>query len=199
MRYRDKILCSRAISGELIRFWQNKPQHHTWAGVFQLWPITGNSQQGKKASSCSLTTLLELCHWKSVGTRRVGKNYFKVYLFPKFLTSKRVALSPLWCLLWLKCSQDVFARHKPGMFELCTCYRSLIGKWTGYWQMEKQTNELYFASLHFSMSITAGCCWFLLAAPRSRVVLSAGVHCWAAPEFCLEWIHFRNALSDISL
>lgn len=103
----------------------------------------------------------------SVGTRRVGKTTPKCISFQSFWQVREVALSPLWCLFWLKCSQDVFAHHKPGMLELCTCYRSLIGKWMGYWQMEKQTNELYFASLHFSMLITA-VCWFFTCCPKEQ-------------------------------
>lgn len=39
MRYHNKVLFSQTISGDLIRFWQNKPQHHSWAEMFQLWPI----------------------------------------------------------------------------------------------------------------------------------------------------------------
>lgn len=162
--------------------------------VCPVWDTAKLPAHVLEAASLELKCTTEV----SVGTRRVGRTTPEYTSFQSFWQVREVTLSPLWCLFWIKCSQDVFAHHKPGMLELCTCYWSLIGKWMGYWQMEKQTNELYFGSLHFSMLITA-VCWFLLAAPRSRVVVSAGVHCWVAPVFCLEWIHFRSALSDISL
>lgn len=280
MRYCDKILCSGTISAELIRSWQNKPQHHPWAGMFQLWPITGKSHQGKKsqwqlgpasgsrerpqqllaarapswalwqgsgtklpfsrgdrshrnqcprrrggwdsaavavltcprgpagfregfcsvghnqaASSCSVSnvTWTKVCHWSVCWNRQ---NCFKVYLFPKFLTSNfypHCGACSGWNVLKMFL-HSINTRNVGALYLLSISYWKMNGVLT-----DGKTDKWVILCPPPFFHANYSCLLLLLAAPRSRVVVSAGVHCWVAPVFCLEQIHSRNALSDISL